>query len=98
MNTSLPGTSSSIDETIDRTSAKAHETVDRVAASVDPVVDRMKSAAHDATQRLQSTAETVARTQAQWSDDVRTYVRDKPLVALGVTALAAFVISRLLAR
>jgi len=98
MYTNQEHTAATIDSTINKATAKAHDTVDRVAASVAPMVDRVSSMASDTTATLQSTAEGLMKTRDQWMDDVRVYVRERPFTAIGVTAAAVYLISRLWSR
>jgi len=98
MNTTQEHTAAALDGTIGKATAKAHDTVDRVAASVGPLVDRVTSMASDTTATLQSKAEDLMHTRDQWMDDVRGYVRERPFTALGVTAAAVYLISRLWTR
>jgi ElaB/YqjD/DUF883 family membrane-anchored ribosome-binding protein len=86
------------DQAIARTTAKAHETVDRVAASVTPVIDRVRSTAEDATHQLQARAHDLMETRDQWMDDMRTYVKERPLTTIGVTAVVALLLGRFWAR
>jgi ElaB/YqjD/DUF883 family membrane-anchored ribosome-binding protein len=96
------GTASITDNEIDRSMAraatKAHETVDRVAASVTPVVDRMRSTAEGAAQQLQSTAHDLMESRDQWMQDARSYVKERPLTTIAVTAIVALLIGRFWAR
>lgn len=100
MNSPTNGTNvdAAVDRSVGRAASKAHETVDRVAASVAPAMDRAKAAVESTTQSLQSTAQGFVDSGDAWVQDARSYVRERPLTALGVTALAAFLISRLWAR
>ncbi len=91
-------TDNETDRTLARATAKAHETVDRVAASVTPVVDRVRSTAEGATQQFQSRAHDLMESRDQWLDDARTYVKERPLITLGVTAVVALLVGRFWAR
>lgn len=86
--------SNNMDQTVARTTAKAHETVDRVAASVTPVIERMRSTAEGATQQLQTTAHDLMESRDQWMQDIRTYVKERPLTTVGVTAVVALLLGR----
>jgi ElaB/YqjD/DUF883 family membrane-anchored ribosome-binding protein len=95
---SVSMTNNDRDPAIARTAAKAHETVDRVAASVTPVIDRVRSSAEDATHQLQARAHDLMETRDQWLDDMRVYVKERPLTTIGVTAVVALLLGRFWAR
>jgi len=83
-----------IENAVDRAATRAHDAVDRAVASVNPMVERVSAAAQDTVTRVQSTAQTVLHVPDQWMNDVRLQVRERPLVSLGMVALAVWVASR----
>ena len=87
-----------IDQSLARAATKVHETVDRVAATVTPVVDRMRSTAEGAAQQLQATAHDLVESRDQWMEEARSYVKERPLTTIGVTAVVALLIGRFWAR
>lgn len=100
MNTTGTGniSTSDTDRTVDRAASKAHETVDRVAASVGPALDRVRSAADETSHKLHSSAHDLMETRDQWMNDMRSYVKERPLTTLGITAVVALLVGRFWAK
>jgi ElaB/YqjD/DUF883 family membrane-anchored ribosome-binding protein len=82
------------DPLVDRAATTAHQTVDRVAAKVGPAVERMRSAAQDSAETLQAKMDDLGAMREEWTESARTYVRERPMTALGVAVLAGFLLSR----
>ena len=70
--------------TIDRVAQAAHQTVDKVAAAAVPAADW-----------LNRSAEQLRRQQQEALANCRGYVREQPLVAVGIALVAGFLIGRL---
>lgn len=70
------------------------ETVNRVASSVHHAVDRVAQGADDALQSVRDSA--WKATGDQSLERVQDYVRDNPIMALGVALAAGFLLSRLM--
>lgn len=94
-------------QTADRLASAAHDRVDRVVDAARPAVDRVASAAHETVNKVASAATHAAENlstksdylrdaQTQFAEDCRLYLRDHPVRALGVAAVAGFIVSRLL--
>ena len=92
---------------VDQASTGAHDAIDKVSDAARPVVDRIASGAHQAVDKIASTAGQAAATlgvtgeqlknaQVQAMEQCRGYVRDNPVVALGIAVAAGFVLSRVL--
>jgi len=69
---------------IERTASQAHQTVDKVA-----------QAAHPAAEWIGESAERVRQTQDQMVTSARDYIRERPLVTLGIALAAGYLIGRL---
>jgi ElaB/YqjD/DUF883 family membrane-anchored ribosome-binding protein len=82
------------DPMVERAAASAHQAVDRVATSVNPAVERVRAAAQGSATTLQSKLGDFNSMQQEWTESCRTYVRERPLTALGVAVLAGFLLSR----
>lgn len=93
--------------TAERLAAAAHERVDRAVEAARPAVDRAASVVHEtvdkvagaatqAAENLSTKSEYFKDAQNQLAEDCRLYLRDHPLRALGMAAVAGFVVSRLL--
>ena len=94
-------------QTTERLAAAAHERVDRLVDVARPTVDRVASAVHETVDKVAGVATQAAGNlatktghlkdvQNQLAEDCRLYVRDHPVKALGIAAVAGFVMSRLL--
>jgi ElaB/YqjD/DUF883 family membrane-anchored ribosome-binding protein len=69
---------------IDRAAQAAHQTVDKVAQAAGPAADW-----------INQNAEQLKQQQQALLDGCRSYVRDRPLVAVGVALGAGYLIGRL---
>lgn len=72
------------------------ETVNRFAATAHQAVDRVAQGADSALRSLRSSSEEWKATGDQSLDRLNAYVREKPLMALGVAVAAGFLLSRLM--
>jgi ElaB/YqjD/DUF883 family membrane-anchored ribosome-binding protein len=88
-NPSNPG--SSIEEASGRVGAAAS----RVSARAHEAVDQVASAVHSAADRLSAQSEHWMAGKDEMMAQVRTYVREKPLMALAIAAAIGFIFSRL---
>jgi ElaB/YqjD/DUF883 family membrane-anchored ribosome-binding protein len=70
---------------IDRVARAAHETVDKVAQVAGPAADW-----------LNQSAEQLQRQQEQLVEGSRSYIRERPLVAIGVALAAGYLAGRLM--
>ena len=89
-------------QAIDTAAAKAAErvapTIDRVAQAAHQTVDKVAQAAGPAADWISQNAEQLRKHQEQLIEGARSYVRDRPLVAVGVAIAAGYLIGRLAAR
>ncbi len=69
----------------------AHEAVDRIADKAIPAVERLRGTYNDAADTLKQRADQAADLKDEWTESLRTAVREHPLAAIG-TALALGVI------
>ncbi len=91
---------------IEQAGASAHGTIDKASDAARPAVDRLASGAHHAVDRIADAAgqavetlgvksEQLRDTQARLAEAGRNYVRDNPIMALGIAIAAGFVLSRI---
>jgi ElaB/YqjD/DUF883 family membrane-anchored ribosome-binding protein len=92
-------TSNQAHQAIDTAAAKASEKVtpaiDRVAQAAHQTVDKMAQAAAPAADWISQSAEQLKAHQDQLIEGARSYVRERPLVAVGVALGAGYLIARL---
>jgi ElaB/YqjD/DUF883 family membrane-anchored ribosome-binding protein len=96
--------------TVERKASLAHETVDAAAAKAGekaaPAIDRVARAAHDTVDKvaqaagpaadwLNQNAEQLKRQQQELVDGCRSYIRERPLIAIGVALAAGYLAGRL---
>ena len=83
-------------EAINKVSDAARPAVDRVAAGAHRVVDKVAGAAGQAAQTLGVKGEQLKDFQTRALDQTREYVRENPVMALGIALAAGYVLSMLL--
>jgi ElaB/YqjD/DUF883 family membrane-anchored ribosome-binding protein len=84
-----------VDTMAARASEKAAPTIDRVAQAAHQTVDKFAQAAAPAADWITQNAEELRQQQQQLIEGCRGYVRDRPLVAVGVALAAGYLIGRL---
>lgn len=82
------------DPIVERAATSAHQAVDRVAAKVNPAVEKVRSAATGSADTLSAKLDDLGTMQQEWAESCRSYVRERPMTALGVAVLAGFLLSR----
>lgn len=88
--------STGVHEAIDRASNVARPVVDRLASGAHQAVDKIAGAAGHAVDNLGMSAEQLKNAQVKAVEQCRGYVRDNPLISLGVAIGAGFLLSRIL--
>jgi ElaB/YqjD/DUF883 family membrane-anchored ribosome-binding protein len=97
--------------TVERKASQAHNAVDAAAAKATekaaPAIDRVARAAHDTVDKvaqaaapaadwLNQSAAQLRQQQEQLVDGSRSYIRERPLVAIGVALAAGYLVGRLM--
>ena len=84
---------------VDNVAAKATEraapAIDRAAQAAHQTVDKVAQAAAPAADWINQNAEQLKQQQEALLEGCRTYVRDRPLVAVGVALAAGYLVGRL---
>ena len=88
----------SITEAADETARKAKPAIDQVAAMAHHAVDRAAGAAAPTVDWLTEQGESMNTMQKQLIADTRSYVSANPLKAVGIAAVAGFLLSCLIRR
>lgn len=89
---------SSVHHAIDRASSAAGPVVDQFAAGAHQAADRLAAAANQAAASLESAGDRLKATQTQWVDSCGSYVREKPVTALGIAVASGFMLGLLVGR
>jgi ElaB/YqjD/DUF883 family membrane-anchored ribosome-binding protein len=74
---------------------KAHETVDRVSSRVQPAVDALSEKASRAVEAVSQRADQLRSMQETALESTRTYVRENPIAAIGIAAIAGLLLGRM---
>jgi ElaB/YqjD/DUF883 family membrane-anchored ribosome-binding protein len=82
------------DPIVERAASSAHQAVDKVAAKVNPAVERARAVAQNSADTLHAKLDDLGSVREEWAESCRSYVRERPLTALGVAVLAGFLLSR----
>jgi ElaB/YqjD/DUF883 family membrane-anchored ribosome-binding protein len=72
----------------------ASTTVDRIATGAHQAVDRIAAAANSAADQLNVKGEDLMAAKDRWAQVCGSYVKDNPLLALGIAAAVGFLVSR----
>ena len=92
---------------IESVTSGAHKTIDKVSESARPAVDRLTASAHQAVDTLAGIASGAADTLGvkgeqlkgatdEMTQTARDYVRENPLISLGIAVAGGLLLSRLL--
>ena len=84
-----------VDELARRATDKAAPAIDRVARAAHQTVDKVAEAAQPAAEWIGDSAERVRQAQEQMVAGSREYIRERPLVTLGVALAAGYLLGRL---
>lgn len=87
--------SQNMSEAIDEASARASATTGRLADRAHGAIDQMSSAVQGAAERVSARSGEWMERQDEVVQQVRGYVRERPVVALGVAVAVGFLLSRL---
>lgn len=88
----------STEEAMNRAVQGAHTMVDRLAEKAVPAVEGLVSGVNSASEALKTGADDLGAMQERWIENCRGYVREHPLVSVGVAVAAGVLLSRLMAR
>jgi len=101
---SNPAAAAATPEGGERFASTAHSGIDAASAAAHPAIDRMASGAHKAVENADEAASHAATALGRAGAKSRelvaastSYMREHPLVTLGLAATAGYVLSRLLA-
>ena len=97
----------SVANAVDDLSATAHGKIDQVSSSVKPAVERLAKSAHEVVDKVATVASDAADTlgvrtdelksvQGKWTEQCQGYVRENPLVSLGIALAAGYLLSKVL--
>jgi len=70
-------------------------TVDRIASGAHEAVDRAAAAANSAAERLSSKGDELLANKDQWLQACTGYVKENPLLALGIAVGVGYLLSRI---
>lgn len=87
--------SQNMNEAIDEASSRASATTSRLADRAHGAIDQVSSAVQGAADRVSARSGEWMERQDEVVQQVRGYVRERPVVALGVALAVGFVLSRL---
>ena len=82
-------------EWINRLAESAHQTIDRVAESAAPQVSRLQESLANAGDTMHQRADQMRELRDEWTESLRSTVRENPLTALGVALAVGVLIARI---
>ncbi len=94
MEISNPGSQSG--STLEEASMRASETAGRMSSRAHEAVDQVAGRVRDMSERLGERSEEWMARRDEMMDSVREYVRERPMVAIGIAAGVGFLLSRML--
>lgn len=68
--------------------------IDKAASSANEAVDKIANATNDAAETLGKKGEQLKNAEQQLMEDCRVYVRDNPIMSVGIAVAAGFLLSR----
>jgi len=75
----------------------AHEAVDRIADKAIPAVERLRGTYNDAAESLKQRADQAIDLKDEWTESLRTAIREHPIAAVGTALALGVIIARLTA-
>jgi ElaB/YqjD/DUF883 family membrane-anchored ribosome-binding protein len=75
----------------------AHEAVDRIADKAIPAVERLRGSYSDAAESLKQRADQALDLKDEWTDSLRTVIREHPIAAVGTALALGVLIAKLTA-
>jgi len=75
----------------------AHEAVDRIADKAIPAVERLRGTYNDAAESLKERADQAIDLKDEWTESLRTAIREHPIAAVGTALALGVIIARLTA-
>ncbi|HJO36059.1 MAG: hypothetical protein SV108_01925 [Pseudomonadota bacterium] len=82
----------------DMISSRAHDAINQLSATAADLEARLRQAAGDTEERVRERAAAAQHRGEDARDEVRTYVEEHPLQALGIAMFAGFVLHAMLRR
>lgn len=82
-------------ELLERMVRGAHASIDRFAETAAPQIDRLERGMSGAADSLHGSADHWREVGDEWTESVRTSVREHPLAAVGIALAAGMLIARL---
>lgn len=79
-------------------SSRAHEAINQISATAADLEARLRQTAGDTEERVRERASAAQHRGEDARDEVRTYVEEHPLQALGVAMFAGFILHAMLRR
>jgi ElaB/YqjD/DUF883 family membrane-anchored ribosome-binding protein len=84
-----------VDSAVAKATEQAAPAIDRAAQAAHQTVDKVAQAAAPAADWINQNAEQLKQQQEALLEGCRSYVRDRPLVAVGVALAAGYLVGRL---
>ena len=73
----------------------AHEAVDRIADKAIPAVERLRGSYNDAAESIKQKADQAVDLKDEWTESLRTAVREHPLTAIGAALALGVLLAKL---
>jgi ElaB/YqjD/DUF883 family membrane-anchored ribosome-binding protein len=73
----------------------AHEAVDRIADRAIPAVERLRGSVNEASDMLQQRANQAAELRDEWTESLRSAIREHPLAAVATALAVGALIARI---
>ncbi len=86
----------SMHSSIEKLADAARPAADRLASAAQQAIDKVAAVAAQAGDKVSATGEQIQDLQARAVEGVRTQIRNKPMMAIGIALAAGFILSRAL--
>lgn len=82
-------------DTLDEASARTGATTERLAGRAHDAIDQVSSAVQNAADRMSAKGDEWMQRQDEMMQQMRGYVRERPVMAIGIALAVGFLLSRL---
>lgn len=92
---SAPASATAANDMLNKVVQGAHQTIDRLAERAAPAVQRLSEGVHNANDSLHQRADDLRELGGEWTESLRSTVREHPLAAVATAVAIGLLVARL---